>query len=241
MTIEVLVVCLYDCIEFFMKLFTKVYKFLPIFILKFFLGLFVIRCASLFKMSFIFGSYRASFAATTIAKPLIGLFSGGFISIVIFSLCLLFRYLLFGVASLHILAFYIPGLCSALYLAYDTIFVRFFLPLLCIILFVTHAIGAQAFAYSLYWLIPIVIYCVKQKNMFLNVLGSTFVAHAVGSTIWLYTIGMNASVWNALIPIVALERLSMALAIWLGYKIIVHLKKRSLTSIFVLKKTEVTV
>jgi len=77
--------------------------------------------------------------------------------------------------------------------------------------------------------------------MFLNVLGSTFVAHAVGSTIWLYTIGMNASVWNALIPIVALERLSMALAIWLGYKIIVHLKKRSLTSIFVLKKTEVTV
>ena len=197
----------------------------------------IIKISSIFKINFILGSYRALFSGSSAAVPLAGLFGGGFLSFVIFVFAILFRYLIFGISSLHILAFYVPGLFASLYMSSENIVIRLFLPALCMILFILNPIGLQAFAYSFYWLIPIVIYFIKTKNIFLHALGSTFVAHAVGSVIWIYTVGMSAEVWNSLIPIVFLERLAIASAIVAFYKLFNllgnKLKKRSPVSLVV--------
>ena len=43
-------------------------------------------------------------------------------------------------------------------------------------------------------------------------LGATFVAHAVGSIIWLHLMPMSSNMWLALIPIVPVERVCFAAA-----------------------------
>ena len=95
------------------------------------------------------------------------------------------------------------------------------IPLLCMILFWLHPIGNKAWFYALYWLIPsIAAFTRLNKNLFFNSLGATFVAHAIGSTIWLYSFDMSAAMWIMLIPIVAIERISFAAGISLSYLII---------------------
>lgn len=118
------------------------------------------------------------------------------------------------------------------------------LPITCMIAFYLHPIGQQAFAYSLYWLIPPGIYalkylqggCRRQSRRSLGEDGGerwnpakllakpgptlikiitpalriTFITHAVGSILWIYTIPTTPGYWTALIPIVALERLCLA-------------------------------
>jgi len=93
------------------------------------------------------------------------------------------------------------------------------LPLTCIILFITNPTGHQAAVYTSYWLIPMALWVLRianyaPANSWLaisgNALQSTFIAHAVGSIIWLYAVPMSASHWLALIPVVAVERLLIA-------------------------------
>jgi len=48
------------------------------------------------------------------------------------------------------------------------------------------------------------------QSFFLVALSSSFIAHAVGSVIWLYSLSMPAEKWIALIPIVAVERFIFA-------------------------------
>lgn len=89
------------------------------------------------------------------------------------------------------------------------------LPALCMILFMTHSSVGRGALYALYWIIPIVLYCVhmilRRSSTFTVALSSTFVAHAVGSVLWLFTVPMTPKQWLALIPVVALERLAIAL------------------------------
>ena len=86
--------------------------------------------------------------------------------------------------------------------------------------FLAHQEGASAAAYSLYWLIPIIIHVSKARGVFWQALACSFTVHAAGSIIWLYTASIPAGVWLSLIPIVALERIlcasSMVLALWLA-------------------------
>jgi hypothetical protein len=90
------------------------------------------------------------------------------------------------------------------------------LPLACMTLFVWQQHAHGAFVYSFYWLIPPALYFLKSKNeianLFVTSLSTVFVAHAVGSIMWLFTIPMSAEVWIALIPVVAIERLVLAFA-----------------------------
>lgn len=85
-------------------------------------------------------------------------------------------------------------------------------PIICMALFVAHPVGAQAWAYSLYWFVP-AIALLLPEHLFLRSLGSTFSAHAVGGIIWLYLIPTTPAFWLALIPIVAFERLLFAAGI----------------------------
>jgi len=210
-----------------MKCTRKVLKVLSRFVVSLFFGLFAIKIASFWKFSFIYGASRAMFSGATATVPLVGLFGGGIVSLIIFMLLLMSRYALFGVSSLHILAFYLPGLFSALYFSCGNRLVRLIVPILCMILFIFHPVGGQAFVYSFFWLIPIVIYFSRSKQIFLNALASTFIAHAVGSVIWIYTVPMSVYAWYALIPIVCIERLAISSAIVILYKISCYLKRRS--------------
>jgi hypothetical protein len=79
-------------------------------------------------------------------------------------------------------------------------------PLACLILFILHPEGRQAWYYSLYWLIPVATVFAK-RSLVLNSLGATFTAHSVGSVAFLYAFNLPAEVWIALIPVVFIERM----------------------------------
>src|SRR2546430_1999084 len=53
--------------------------------------------------------------------------------------------------------------------------------------------------------------------VFLQALGSAFIAHAVGSVIWLYTVGMTPAAWLGLIPVVFVERMLCAAGMTVAY------------------------
>jgi len=70
----------------------------------------------------------------------------------------------------------------------------------------------------MYWLIPVALYFMK-KSTFNTALGSTFVVHAVGSVIWLYTRDTSVLLWHSLLPIVLLERMAFAIGMVLMHRI----------------------
>lgn len=189
-----------------------------------FSGLFtiLIKASSLFKVSFIIGSHVALFSATSIMVPLSGAFGGlsGAIAVSFMRACL--NMLCGGVLSFTYLAYHIPGLFAALYWTTSSPVIRVLLPLLCMAGFISHPIGAQAWAYSLFWLIPVFLYFYRKNNLFLTALGSTFTAHAVGSVIWIYADPMTPGVWMALIPIVVLERCVFATGMVVAHAVLTY-------------------
>lgn len=97
---------------------------------------------------------------------------------------------------------------------------QFVLPLICVFLFVFHPSAGPAFLYSFYWFIPIILYFIQSKNVFVAAISSTFVAHAVGSILYLYSTNMAAEQWLALIPVVPFERLVAGLGIVFFYGVV---------------------
>jgi hypothetical protein len=99
--------------------------------------------------------------------------------------------------------------------------IRVILPLCCIICFILHPVGQNAFLYSFYWFIPVGCYFLQMYvGCFRPVcvaLSSTFIAHAVGSLMWLYVLSTTSEYWILLIPRVAGERLFFALGMTLTY------------------------
>jgi hypothetical protein len=77
-------------------------------------------------------------------------------------------------------------------------------PIACMALFWLHPVGAQAWAYALYWLIPLI--ATLKPSLISRSLGATFTAHAIGSVAFLYTLPSAPALWIGLLPIVALER-----------------------------------
>jgi hypothetical protein len=94
--------------------------------------------------------------------------------------------------------------------------VAVFVPVIAMIAFWMHPIGQQAWFYALYWIIPIAAKFLPQ-NLFLRSLGATFMAHCVGSILFLYTIPTTPALWAMLIPIVAIERSLFAAGISASY------------------------
>ena len=180
----------------------------------------IVKLAGLIKVSFLVGSQMIWFSASNSVLPLSGAFGGVMGSGLVFLIRQLLHFIFFKTVSLSFLAFCVPGLCASLYWATHHYAVRLLLPIACMGLFIIHPVGAQAFLYSLYWLIPVVLYFIPQRSLFLQALGSTFVAHAVGSVIWLYTVPMTAGMWIALIPIVLFERIAFALGMVIAHRML---------------------
>jgi hypothetical protein len=179
----------------------------------------ILKLSSILKISFLVGSYAVWFSGASILAPLAGTFGGIMGATLVCIARMALHFLFFKSLSLSFLALCIPGFCASLYWTTSSSIVRLYLPLACMGLFIAHPVGNQAFVYSLYWLIPVALYFIPKKSLYLQALGSTFVAHAVGSVIWLYTVPMTSAMWLGLIPLVACERFVFALGMVCTYKI----------------------
>lgn len=200
----------------------------------------IFKLAGLVKISFVVGSQIACFSGVNCVLPLAGAFGGIMGAGLLFVMRQLLHLVFFKTVSLSFLAMCIPGFCASLYWSVSSynvnpsihpirgtqgerifdIAIRLLLPLACMGLFMIHPVGAQAFIYSCYWLIPVILYFIPRQSLFLTALGSTFVAHAVGSVIWCYTMPMTPAMWMGLMPIVLLERTLFALGMVIAYRVI---------------------
>lgn len=95
-------------------------------------------------------------------------------------------------------------------------------PVLAIIAFNLHPIGRSVWYFSLFWLIPLLAHRFY-KFLPARALGATFTAHAVGGAAWIWTFNLPASVWNSLIPVVAMERAMFAFGICATYLVLNNL------------------
>ncbi|MCX5925238.1 MAG: hypothetical protein NT124_02985 [Candidatus Dependentiae bacterium] len=198
-------------------------------------GFILVACCALLapaiKLSFIVGSFFTFFSIKNCIVPLSGAFGGILGS---FILCL-FRLVIgasgTGICSLKIVALYVPGLFGSLYWASKSAIIRVLLPATCMALFLIHPIGAAAYAYSFFWLIPIALYFIPNKTIFFESLGSTYTVHAVGSVIWLYTVGMTPTAWLGLIPLVFIERTLFAIGMTATHSIVSRIATMSTSKI----------
>jgi hypothetical protein len=92
------------------------------------------------------------------------------------------------------------------------------IPIVAIFAFILHPIGREVWYFSMFWLIPIIAIFFPQKfRIFSVALGATFIDHAVGSVLYLYTMNIPAGAWILAIPQVMRERLSFGIGILLSY------------------------
>ena len=179
----------------------------------------IAKISSFIKVSMILGSYTARFSALNAVMPVTGAWCGLGGSTLIVAVGLMFRFLFHGFdLPLHMFAYYIPGLFGAYYFATQSSSVRLLVPLFCMAFFVLHPVGLVSWVYAMYWWIPVALYAINKKSLWLEALGSTFVVHAVGSVIWIYTVETTATMWFSLLPIVAIERLLFTLGIVVLHK-----------------------
>lgn len=175
-------------------------------------SLLMVFIAKLIPFSSIIGSQGSFFSASTSIALVIAKHS---------SFWILFFFILpmkslSGAQVLLFLLNRVPLFFASWFYRAPNLFVSIWIPFICFCLFIAHPVGIDAWPYTLYWLIPVVIYFLNYQNLFFKALGAVFVAHAVGSVIWIYTHDMTSEVWLALIPVVAIERLLMVFGILAG-------------------------
>ncbi len=172
------------------------------------------------KVSFIAGSTHSFFSLAHAIAPLSGLCGmGGIISFLLAKSFL--RTGSFIISNL-LLVYHIPTITASTYWLNRTteLIMGIFVPMICLLLFIFHPVGSGAWGYTLYWFIPFGITLCNVRFIFARMLASTFIAHAVGSVLWLYLHpAMTSAQWNALIPVVACERLFFAVTMCVVYTI----------------------
>lgn len=178
---------------------------------------------------------KASFTLFDSFAPIASGFIGTLPGLVAVFLMQFINFLMNGALILDVgtIIRFIPMLFAALYFAKPRK-INIVVPILAIIVFNFHPIGHSVWYYSLYWLIPVICYFWQDKFVFARALGATFMAHAVGGAIWIWVFNLPKIVWIGLIPVVAIERLTFAMAMSLVYVIV----KKSIKH-YELKKGEV--
>lgn len=168
------------------------------------------KAVSFYKVSFVLGSFYTFFSLSSCVLPLTGAALNPLALITLFmGQCALRALFGFGFSA-KLLSLYIPGMIASLYWSRRSALLACSISLVSMILFCIHPVGSQAFLYSFYWFIPMVLSIVARKNIMSTAVTSTFLAHAVGSVIWLYACPMTPAVWMGLIPVVLAERLLFA-------------------------------
>lgn len=191
-----------------------------IFLFIFFSFVFIASKISLFK---IVGANQ-SFTLFEFLYPLPSAFLGSLYGAGIVLIVKILNWLLSG-QSLDLITFlrFFPAIFAAIYFSSRSKF-NLAVPIICMFLFWIHPVGRLAFPYGIFWLIPILVFPFK-KNLPLNALGTTFIAHALGSVAFLYFIPLPAEIWRSLIPVVLMERFIFAIGISLSYLLVQGLVK----------------
>ncbi len=208
-----------------------------------------ISALSWLKVSFLVGSQMAAFSLAHCVTPLIGILLGGFGALFYFCFKTLLRLCIHTATTNMALACHLPTLSAGLYLSalsthkYTISFTKKLaltvIPVACIMLFCCHTVGAQAWAYSLFWFIPLAALMVPHTSLFFHMLGSTFTAHAVGSVLWLYCVpGLTPQMWLNLMPVVAVERLLFASGMYLMYHMLQRLSIPAVISVWLTPSTK---
>ena len=112
---------------------------------------------------------------------------------------------------------YLPTLAGSITLSTQSRIYEVTISLTCMALFLLHPVGQTSFLYASYWLLPVFFSFVKNRTIGMRAISSTFITHAVGSTIYLYTHATDSLFWHALIPQVWIERMTHALVLTLCY------------------------
>jgi hypothetical protein len=166
----------------------------------------VILYASQFMTcSFIIGSWHSYFSFANISIPL-------FVSHcnIVYALFYYLAKALFAKNGFWFIAKKASLLVSGVaYKRHSPLF-SFVVPALCMALFMTHAVGSHVFWYSFFWFIPMILHVFVKDNIFASALQSTFLAHAIGSVVWLYIYGLEAQYFVVAAPFVLFERLAFA-------------------------------
>lgn len=169
---------------------------------------FSIELFSRFPLLKIIGARIGYFGLDAALAPLVGFYGGVHISCMVYALRTTISAL--QMHPLSALTLHLPTAAASLYLATNSKIVRTLIPLSCIIAFVIHPVGGSSIHYALYWVMPLAFGIITIHSIFLRALGATLTAHAVGSTIWLYTHTTTPHFWHALAGIVWMERLMFA-------------------------------
>lgn len=171
----------------------------------------------LIKISPLWGGCFSYFSLTDVLMPLSGLVGFG-IACFLFAARIIFRSLVFN-TGLTVIVYHIPGLCASFYWASRSLqrAIGVIIPLVCMVLFILNPVGRAAALYTVLWLVPILLSIRGADNPFYKSLVSTFIAHSVGSVIWLYTKSLTPIEWLSLIPIVIVERFTFACIMTLVY------------------------
>lgn len=117
---------------------------------------------------------------------------------------------------------FLPMLFAVLYFAQKSKF-NLIIPTLAIVAFIAHPIGRSVWYFSLFWIIPIIAYFLRDKFLLARALGATFTAHAVGGALWIWFFTLPAPVWISLIPVVILERSLFAIGICVSFFLVNNL------------------
>lgn len=173
------------------------------------------------KVSAIWGAPGQSFTLFQMIGPLPGFFLGPVIGVATVLTSEIIGYIALGKTFNFVNVMRLLPMLAAVYYFGTMGKARNYslaIPLIAMALFVLNPIGSQAWAYSLYWLIPVFCAIVKPDSLFFKALGATFMAHCIGSIVWLYFVNpMTPELWLALIPVVAVERLSFAIGITVSF------------------------
>lgn len=171
----------------------------------------LVKISSIFKVSYVFGSHAAFFSLSNCMVPLSGRYLGltGIFLITLFHI--IARSIVGGITPLSFLLYHIPGICASAYWAAPNVMTRLLLPIAMFVLFIVHPVGAGSLLYASLWLIPVAVYALRLNHLFAHALASTFIAHSVGSVLWLYALPTTALFWNSLTPVALIERITFAL------------------------------
>lgn len=169
---------------------------------------FIVLLARSLPLSVIVGKWHATFSWITLVAPGISNHFGfGWLSM----LCVSQKMLLAPSLVLFLRRIPIASFFAARVFTQRDVVLSVILPIACMILFIAHPIGNQAWMYALYWFTPPLLWFMKD-TVWIRALQASFVCHAVGSIVWLYTGALPAGVfWISLIPIVIVERIIVAL------------------------------
>jgi hypothetical protein len=161
---------------------------------------------------------KVNFTLFDAFAPIAGSFLGSIPGVIAVLLMQIFNFVVHGshVVDSGTIIRLLPALFATLYFARKSK-LNYIIPILAIIAFNLNPAGRSVWYFSLYWLIPVAAYFVREKSLVAKALGATFSAHAVGGAIWIYAFHLSKAVWIGLIPVVAMERLLFAAGIAASY------------------------